>query len=326
MLNCDIGLGLSRGVLMSGILKSCLLVMFLTASGAVYSNPIIVKLGKICDSYSPLAIKFQGDTFVFGKFFQTGPDKYDVVGVTFSFKDFVQYEKEKIDLVTREGKMVLDVNSSSREKDEFKTYDIGVIIDRIKITQKIDAYYTVDVELPGQKPRNFAISYGDSNISADGIPYIYEPVDRDYFVYPSVGWMPGKTQYTRLYQNMYKWDSKTADQNYELIIKGENMEKHFDLLFGQGLFEYIVGRNAQEDITDEDVIEYRQTQSLILLAILSYYKQNIVDNYSTAFSISDAFDKINETVTMPKYVELWLKRSPKIEEKLAEVKGRMLKK
>jgi hypothetical protein len=308
---------------MSAILKSCLMVMLLTVSGGAYSNPIIVKLSKIYRDYSDIAIKFEGNTFILGRLFQKNSNENDVEGITFSFVDLPEYKGEKMKLVTRgRGVVALDVDTYSRENGEFKTYEISLIMDKIKVTQKLGGtYYAVSIELSGKETRNFGIDCLNGALSPDGIAYVFEPEDKGYFVYPSSGWLPNRPQYTRLYPNMYEWSSKIADENYNAIISDGNIEKHFDILFGQGLFEYIIKRNSEEELQDENVLEHRQVQSLILLAILGYYKDRIITNYSSTFSFSEANEFIYNTINSPKYTGLWMKRSVEIERKVEVLKN-----
>ena len=312
-------------------LKVLLIISVLIVSKVVNPNPMIIKLSKFYQHPTGLAVKFtdQG-TFIFGKFIEESPSKFDVHGITLSFENFKKQEKEARKIATSDGVMYVDISSSY---DETKEYDILVMgSDVIKIVQgKNGGYFTIQLLKDGKiETRKIGIQV-NADLKPEGIPYIYEP-DPKYSTgvfYPSSLWLKRKNEipkYLTSSINQYDWQSRTADQNYELIISDKDITKHFDILFGEGLLEYIIKRNAEEIITDEKVFSYRQMQTLIISSIISSNMGAIMDNYPNTFEITETYKRVELIMEHPGYMKWYDSKVEEIKEKLKEFRDKLPKK
>ena len=313
-------------------LKISLIISTLIVSRVVNPNPLIIKLSKFYQHPTGFAVKFldQG-TFIFGKFIEESPSKFDVYGVTLSFEDFKKQEKETRKIITRDGVMYVDISSSY--EDEAKEYNILIIgRDVIKIVQgKNGSYFTVQLLKAGKSETRKVGIQVNSDLTPKGIPYIYEPDPQHGtgVFYPSFLWIKKKNEspkYLANSLNQYEWQSQTADQNYELIISDKDITKHFDILFGEGLLEYIIKRNAEEIITDERVFSYRQMQTLILSSIICSNRDAIMENYPNTFDVTETYKRMELIMEHPGYMKWYDSEIEKITEKLKEFRDKLPKK
>lgn len=297
-------------------------VLFISLSSChLYSGPIIIKLSGLLGNFSNIAIKVSSDgkSFVFGKFIAIDDHTFDVQGFKVSFHESRNYDRFSTTIISPDGVLPIDV-SSRYGSDHSAEYIFRVFALDIAVKKNGLSY---EVQLRNNRwdvISKFSFEI-DENSKKEGIPYIYEPSNNEFFASPSKGWFKG-SEYIRLYPHSYRWTSLTADQNYLSIIHDEPT-KHFDLLFGQGLFEYLVKRNFEEiDNCNEEELVERHVQTLILLSIFTKYKDKIILDYINSFELTNSFDYINKTLNHPKQLTLWLRSSDIIQRKVEDIKNK----
>lgn len=300
-------------------------VLFISLSSShLYSGPIIIKLSGLLGNFSNIAIKVSSDgkEIVFGKFVSLNDYTFDVQGFKVSFHEFKKYDKFSAMVISPDGVLPIDISSRYGSNNSVE-YFFRVFALDIAVKKTGSSY---EVQLRNNR-WDLISKFGfeiDDNSKKDGPPYIYEPYNNDFFASASKGWLKGN-EYIRLYPHSYRWTSLTADQNYLSIIYDEPT-KHFDLLFGQGLFEYIVKRNFEEmDKYNEEELANRQIQTLILLSIFTKYKDKIILDYINSFALTNAFDYINKTLNHPKQLTLWVKNSERIQREVENIKNKLPK-
>ncbi len=314
--------------------------VFMVFSGALFSNPIIVKLPKR-EFGTSYAFEFNGDgnTFRFGKLFydyELVVGKYrslkeglELKGVQLSFDDFKEHEKN-ISIVSYDGVMPATVKYKMEFLYDDKIQVIyiqvmsGELVKITKLTQNKNYFVVTYWDSNGKKAVDFSIDFTEVTASPEGIPYLYAPEFGALIYHPAKGWkmLYKRTDYHRFQVPLRIWDDESADINYDNIIKSGNIEDNFDILFGQGLAEYIIERNAKQTINDEDVLEYRQVQNIVLACIMKYYQAEINERYPKTFLLQPVYATAVKTINIGPNLDLWLKRSKSIETKVRDTKLR----
>ncbi|MEI6092657.1 MAG: hypothetical protein WCQ47_03125 [bacterium] len=310
---------------MKNINRLFIILSLLLVPNYIYSGPIIIKLNGLMGVYSNIAIEISADgkTFVFGKFRIVGEHNFDVQGLALSFDNFQKYNKFETFIISPDGKLPVDISSSISNGGRVVEYSFSVFASEIAVIKEGGAYKVLLRNRLGETIKKIGFQM-TSITELSGIPYIYEPFNNEFFAMASDGWFKGN-EYVRLFPHDYEWKSLTADQNYESIINDDPI-KHFDILFGQGLFEYLIKRNYQEiETCSENELKERQIQTLILLGLFSKYKERIVSDYVNAFSFMSSLETINLTLNHPRQLALWLNFSDDITRKVEKFKEKLPK-
>jgi hypothetical protein len=201
----------------------------------------------------------------------------------------------------------------------------GELIKIVKLTHNKNDFVVSYTDHYGDKRLEFSIDFNDIAASPDGISYLYEPDYGSLIYHPAKGWkmLYKKPDYHRFAIPASIWSDYSADINYDNIVKSGELKEHFDILFGQGLAEYIIERNSKQDIHDENVQEYRQIQTIILACIMKYYEADINILYPKAFLLQPTYSTALMSINRQKNIDFWFSRSRIIEPKLAKTKLRL---
>lgn len=318
--------------------KLLVAILFIVFSGDIFSNPIVVKLPdrEFGTSYA-LEFKGDGNTFKFGKLFydyelvigkySSFKEGLELKGEVLSFDDFREHEKD-VRIVSYDGVMPATVKYKREfiynDKKQVIYIEVmsGEVIKILKLTEDRNDFVVSYIDSSGNKKLEFSIDLNVVTASPEGISYLYEPTYGSLIYHPAKGWkmLYKKEGYHRFAIPKSIWGDYSADINYDNIIKSGNVKDNLDILFGQGLAEYIIDRNATQNIEDEDVQEYRQVQSIILACIMKYYEVEINTLYPRAFLLQPMYSTAVMSINVQKNIDLWFVRSKSIETKVKNTK------